>query len=103
MGQMADEDDMEMMLLSQRVTSSPNSSIQDMNPFEHPTIHLFKTNRESYRAQYDILPEDYNPIKSRLPNPIAGPSGILPDLDGETTSEMLVRISISGLIRDNPT
>ena len=66
-------------------TSSPNVSLQEVNPFYHPTIYLFKTNRESQQAQYEIFPEEYNPIKIRLPEPIAGPSGILTDLDEETT------------------
>ena len=86
LGQMADYDEMELTNTNQRATSSPNASLQDINPFEPPTIKLFKTTRETNRiSQYDILPEEFNPLKSRLPNPITEPSGALLSLDGETT------------------
>ena len=48
------------------------------------------------------MPEEYNPLKSRIPNPISEPSGVLPVLDGETASEMLVKVSIMGIISKTP-
>ena len=58
-------------------TRTNSSNSQDLNPFELPVIHLFKTNSEGHRAQFDIL-------------------------DIEATSEMLMKISMSGIIKDDP-
>ena len=50
-------------------------------------------------SEDDILPEDYQPIRRRLPLPLAVPPGVIPG-DGEATSEMLLKISLTGIIRD---
>ena len=80
-------------------TNSFNSQV--LNPFELPVIHLFKTNSEGHRAQFDILPEDFKPKTSRLPYPFMGPLE-LAHLDIEATYEMLLKISLSGIIKDDP-
>ena len=68
-----------------------------------PPVFLFKTIREvNGISLYNILPEEYNPLKSRIPSPITEPSGVLPELDGETASEMLVKVSIMGIISKTP-
>ena len=61
-------------------------------------IHLLKTNSEGRQAQLDILSEDFQPIKSILPHPIIGLLG-LKNLDVEGTSDMIMKMSISGLIK----
>ena len=66
-----------------------------------PIIHLFKTNSEGHRAQFDILPEDYLPKTSRLPYPFMGALGI-EHLDIEATGELLLKMSLAGIIKDNP-
>ena len=90
-----ESNDEEVAALSEGIRIN-SSSVQDLNSFESPMIHLFKTNSE-----LDILPEDFQPNKSRLPYPIIGPLG-LTNLDVESTSEMLMKMSISGLIKTNP-
>ena len=68
-----------------------------------PPVFLVKTTQEiNGISPYKILPEEFNPIKSRIPSPIREPSGALPELDGETVSEMLVKVSILGIISQNP-
>ena len=87
----------------QRSTDSSITSDQEINSFETPNVFLYKTTRETNGiSPYNILPVEYNPLKSRVPNPIIEPSGVLPELDGDTTSEMLVKAFIMGLIRSTP-
>ena len=69
--------------------------------FTPPTIYLVRTNRAGELSQTDILPEDYQPIRKRLPLPLPVPPGVIPG-DGESTAEMLLKISLTGLIRDSP-
>ena len=38
---------------------SPNP--QNINPFQPPVVQLYKANSEGQRAQFDILPEEFNP------------------------------------------
>ena len=95
-----ESNDEEVAALSEGIRIN-SSSVQDLNSFESPMIHLFKTNSEGRKAQLDILPEDFQPNKSRLPYPIIGPLG-LTNLDVESTSEMLMKMSISGLIKTDP-
>ena len=40
-------------------SQSPNP--QDANPFQPPVVQLYKANSEGHRAQFDILPEEFNP------------------------------------------
>ena len=80
-------------------TNSANSQV--LNPFELPVIYLFKTNSEGHRAQFDILTEDFQPKTNRLPYPFMGPLGF-EHLDIETTGEMLLKISLAGIIKDDP-
>ena len=100
-GQMADEGEMDLRMIPQNA-SSPVTNNQENN-LVNPNIFLFKTTRETNGiSPYNILPEEYQPLKSRVPNPITEPSGVLPELDGDTASEMLVKVSIMGLIRNAP-
>ena len=71
-----------------------------MSAFTLPIIHLFRTNSEGHRAQFDILPEDFLPKSSRLPYPFMGIPG-MEHLDLEATSELLLKISLAGIIKDN--
>ena len=99
------ERNMGMAAQNERFQGSPNPSVGD-NYRENevvPQIFLFKTTREDNGiSPHQILPEEYNPLRSRIPHPISEPSGVLPMLDGETTSEMLVKVSIMGIISENP-
>ena len=45
----------------------PPSTPQDVHPFQVPMVQLYKANSEGQRAQFDILPEEFNPKCSRLP------------------------------------
>ena len=54
-------------------SQSPNP--QDANPFQPPVVQLYKANSEGHRAQFDILPEEFNPKCSRLPYPYMGTLG----------------------------
>ena len=107
MGEYADEQEMSMRMTPQtkRMQQNANSPVSDnqRDNYVLPNIFLFKTTREDNGiSPHNILPEEYNPLKSRIPNPISEPSGVLPVLDGETTSEMLVKVSIMGIISENP-
>ena len=64
-------------------------------------VHLFKSHSEGHRAQFDILPEEFAPKSSRLPYPFMGTLGI-EHLDLEATREILLKISLAGIIKDNP-
>ena len=75
--------------------------MQDSNQFIAPQIHLFKTNSVGEISQNDLLPRDYKPAKKALPHPLSLLLGLIPG-DGETTAEMLLKISLSGTIRDYP-
>ena len=107
MGEYADEQEMSM-----RRTPQTERTQQNVNPpvvgnqrdnYVPPNIFLFKTTREDNGiSPHNILPEEYNPLKSRIPNPISEPSGVLPVLDGETASEMIVKVSIMGIISKTP-
>ena len=93
-------DNMEIDEINQSTrTNSANSQV--LNPFQLPVIHLFKTNSEGHRAQFDILPEDFQPKSSRLPYPFMGSLGV-EHLDIEATGEMLLKISLAGIIKDDP-
>ena len=50
-------------------TRTHSSNSQDINPFQSPVVHLFKSNSEGHRAQFDIFPEEFAPKSSRLPYP----------------------------------
>ena len=79
-------DNMETDEINQNTRTNFANS-QDINPFVLPVVHLFKTNSEGHRAQFDILPEDFSPKSSRLPYPFMGTLGI-EHLDPEATGEM---------------
>ena len=66
-----------------------------------PVVHLFKANSEGHRAQFDILPEEFVPKSSRLPYPYMGTFG-REDLDLESTGELLLKISLANIIREDP-
>merc|ERR1712240_619145 len=100
---------------SETLGMSQSDRMQENNipPFAQPhrenevvhnnNILLYKTTREDNGVSpHPILPGEYNPLKSRIPNPISEPTGVLPTMDGETTAEMLVKISIMGLFTENP-
>ena len=94
-------DNMEIDEVNQSTrTNSANS--QDINPFVLPVVHLFKTNSEGHRAQFDILPEDFLPKSSRLPYPFMGTFG-REDLDLESTRELFLKISLANIINETPT
>ena len=102
-GEYADEQEMSMRMTPQneRMQQNANSPVGDnqRDNYVLPNIFLFKTTREDNGiSPHNILPEEYNPLKSRIPNPISEPSGVLPVLDGETASKMLVKVSIMGII-----
>ena len=52
-------------------------------------------------SQNDLLPRDYQSARNVLPHPLALPPGLIPG-DGETTAEMLLKVSLTGIIRDHP-
>ena len=62
---------------------------------------LFKANSEGHRAQFDILPEEFAPKLSRLPYPFIGTFG-REDLDLQSTRELLLKISLANIIREDP-
>ena len=74
---------------------------QDTNPFQPPVVQLYKANSEGNRAQFDILPEEFNPKSSRLPYPYMGTFG-REDLDLESTGEMLLKVSLTNIISKDP-
>ena len=80
-------------------SQSPNP--QDANPFRPPVVQLYKANSEGHRAQFDILPEEFNPKSSRLPYPYMGTFG-REDLDLESTGEMLLKVSLTNIISKDP-
>ena len=97
-----EEENEEIPDLSQNTNiESSHENMQSPNKFIAPHIHLFKTNRVGEMSQNDLLPRDYKPAKKILPHPIALPPGLIPG-DGETTAEMLLKVSLTGIIRDCP-
>ena len=64
-------------------------------------VQLYKANWEGHRAQFDILPEEFNPKSSRLPYPYIGTFG-MEDLDLESTGEMILKITLTNIISKNP-
>ena len=80
-------------------SQSPNP--QGANPFQPPVVQLYKAISEGNRAQFDILPEEFNPKSSRLPYPYMGNFG-REDLDLESTGEMLLKISLTNIISKDP-
>ena len=56
---------------------SINNSKSMLNQFTPPTIYLVRTNKAGELSQADILPEDYQPIRKRLPLPLAVPPGVI--------------------------
>lgn len=76
-------------------------SPQDANPFQAPMVQLYKANSEGHRAQFGILPEEFNPKSSRLPYPYMGTFG-MEDLDLESTGEMILKITLTNMISKNP-
>ena len=73
-GEYADEQEMSMKRTPQSASSPVVES--QRNDFVPPNIFLFKTTREvNGISPYNILPEEYNPAKSRIPSPITEPSG----------------------------
>ena len=77
-----------------------SSNSQEIN-FQLPVVHLFKSNSEGNRAQFEILPEEFAPKSSRLPYPYMGAFG-REDLDLESTGELLLKISLENIIQENP-
>ncbi len=65
---------------------TPPPSPQDSYPFRVPMVQLYKANSEGHSAQFDILPEEFNPKISRLPYPYMGTFG-MEDLDFESTGK----------------
>ena len=66
-GEYADEQEMSIGRTPQNL-SSPVVDNQG-NDFVPPNIFLFKTTREvNGISPYNILPEEYNPAKSRIPS-----------------------------------
>ena len=61
-------DNMEIDEVSQS-NETYSANPQDTHLFTLPIIHLFRTNSEGHRAQFDILSEDFLPKSSRLPYP----------------------------------
>ena len=57
---------------------SLNNSASMFNQFTPPTIYLFRTNKAGELSQTDILPEDYQHIRKRLPLPLPVPPGVIP-------------------------
>ena len=85
-----------------RTPQNPGSPVMNSQEIQYvPPVYLVKTTREGI-SPFRILPEEFKPIKSWTASPIREPSGVLPELDGETVSEMLVKVSILGLISQNP-
>merc|ERR1712240_742467 len=77
--------------------------VHNSNMLHNNNILLYKTTREDNGVSpHPILPEEYNPLRTRIPNPISEATGVLPTMDGKTTAEMLVKISIMGLFAENP-
>ena len=76
-----------------QVTESQSPNLQDANSFRPPVVQLYKANSEGHRAQFDILPEEFNPKSSRLPYPYMGTFG-REDWDLESTGEMLLKVAI---------
>ena len=76
-------------------------SPQDANHFQAPMVQLYIANSEGHRAQFDILPEEFNPKCSRLPYPYMGTFG-MEDLDLESTGEMILKITLTNIISKNP-
>ena len=79
MGEYADEQEMSMRMTPQteRMQQNANFPIVDnqRDNYVLPNILLFKTTREDNGiSPHNILPEEYNPLKSRIPNPISEPS-----------------------------
>ena len=68
-------DNMEIDKVSQN-NETYSANPQDTHLFTLPIIHLFRTNSEGHRAQFDILREDFLPKSSRLPYPFMGIPGI---------------------------
>ena len=52
---------------------SLNNSASMFNQFTPPTIYLVRTNKAGELSKTDILPEDYQPIRKRLPLPLPVP------------------------------
>ena len=80
---------------------TPPPSPQGPYPFRVPVVQLYKANSEGQRAQFDILPEEFNPKISRLPYPYLGTFG-MEDLDLESTGEMILKITLTSMISRNP-
>ena len=80
---------------------TPPPSPQGPYPFRVPVVQLYKANSEGQRAQFDILPEEFNPKISRLPYPYLGTFG-MEDLDLESTGEMILKITLTNMISKNP-
>ena len=70
-------------------TRTHSSNSQDINPFQLPVVHLFKSNSEGQKAQFGILPEEFAPKSSRLPYPFMETFG-REDLDLESTRDLLL-------------
>lgn len=99
----ADDDEISTLNRQNRNNSSPVLDLSELYAFIYPKVTLFRTDKESQSTQFEILLEEYLPIIKRLPPPIVGPPSILTEHDGEITSEMLLKISITGFIRNIPT
>ena len=82
-------------------TGSLDNNESTLNQFTPPIVYLVRTNKVGELSEDDILPEDYQPIRRRLPLPLAVPPEVIPG-DGEATAEMLLKISLTGIIRDCP-
>ena len=80
---------------------TPPPSPQGPYPFRVPVVQLYKANSEGQRAQFDILPEEFNPKIGRLPYPYLGTFG-MEDLDLESTGEMILKITLTSMISRNP-
>ena len=64
-------------------------------------VYLLKSNSEGHRAQFDILPEEFAPKSRRLQYPFMGAFG-REDLDLESTWELLLKISLANIIKEDP-
>merc|ERR1712082_598438 len=76
-------------------------SPQGPNPFVVPVVQLYKANSEGQRAQFEILPEEFNPKITRLAYPYLGAFG-MEDLDLEATGEMILKVTLTSTISKNP-
>ena len=67
-------------------------STQGPNPFVVPVVQLYKVNSEGKRAQFEILPEEFNPKITRLAYSYLGSFG-MDNLDIEATGEMILKVT----------